>query len=109
MVPFTTNLVSSHGSLSLAVTLYACNLLLLDVTLLLHIRHLRSHPELASAELTGAVGRAIGRRVGLFCAVAALAILVAQVSPVWALRTFILLGVIHFLPQRPAGDAAAGP
>jgi uncharacterized membrane protein len=106
MVPFTTNLVSSHGNLSVAATLYAGNLLLLGGALWIHIRRLRSHPALATAELTDSLGRGIERRLGLFCAVAAFSMAVAQVSPGWATKAFFLLVLVHFLPHRDSGEEA---
>ncbi len=109
MVPFTTNLVSSHSNLSVAVALYAANLLLLCAALWAHIRHLRKHTHLATSELTASLGRAIERRLGLFCAVTAAAIAVAQASPGWGMRTFILLVVIHFLPHPQERAADSGP
>ncbi len=109
MVPFTTNLVSSHSNLSIAVALYAANLLLLCAVLWLHVRHLRRHQHLATAELTASLGAHIERRLGLFCIVAAGAIAVAQVSPGWGMRTFILLAVIHFLPHPNERTAQSSP
>jgi uncharacterized membrane protein len=74
MVPFTTNLVSFHSNLSIAVALYAANLLLLCAVLWVHIRHLCRHKHLATAELTGSLARSIERRLALFCVVTAAAI-----------------------------------
>jgi uncharacterized membrane protein len=86
MVPFTTSLVSSHGDLSLAATLYAANLLLLGVVLWLHMRRLRAQPTLGTADLTPALGCGIERRIGLFCAVALVALGLAQIAPHWGRR-----------------------
>jgi hypothetical protein len=90
------------------VALYAANLLLLCAVLWVHIRHLRRHKHLATAELTGSLARGIERRLGLFCVVTAAAIAVAQASPGWGMKTFILLVVIHFLPHRPERAAESG-
>jgi uncharacterized membrane protein len=109
MVPFTTDLVSSHGNLSLAATLYAANLLLLGAALWLHLRCMRAQPGLAGPELTPAVARAIQRRIGLFCGVAVVAMAVAQLVPAWGTRTFLVMLLLHFLPSHePGGGEAAG-
>jgi uncharacterized membrane protein len=108
MVPFTTNLVSAHSALSVAATLYALNLLLLGVALWVHLRWLRRHPQLVTAELTGARGGAIEWRLGLFCGVAALAVVVAQVSPRLATKVFFLLLLVHFIPHRGEAPEASG-
>ncbi len=100
MVPFTTGLVSAHSDLSAAATLYAANLLLLGVALWLHIRRMRAQPGLVTAELTPALGRGIERRIGLFCAVALVAVGLAQIAPHWGTKFFLLLLVVHFLPHR---------
>ena len=105
LVPFTTSLVASHGELSVAVTLYAANLLLLYAVLWLHLHHLRQHPKLATEELTEARGRGMERRLALFAGLTVLAMGVAQASPAWGMRTFLLLLVIHFLPHGRGVDA----
>lgn len=104
-IPFTTNLVTTHPDLSLAVTLYAANILLLGVALLLHARHLARNPALSTAIFKTLRVAQLQRRLLATCAVPLLAILVAQASPQWGMRAFFLLIALHFLPhaehQRP--------
>jgi uncharacterized membrane protein len=107
-VPFTTNLIATHANLSLPVMLYAVNLLLLGVTLLLHQRRLAAQPGLATEALTPRISAAIDGRLRLVCAVPILAIVVAQVSPPWALRMFYLLAALHFVPHTVTDEEATG-
>jgi len=99
-VPFTTNLLSGHGRLSAAVTLFAANLLLLDAGLLLHIHRLRSKPGLATPALTPMLGRSIELRLLAICAVPLIAAAVAQVAPEWGMRCLYLMALAHFSPRR---------
>jgi uncharacterized membrane protein len=69
-VPFTANLVAKHGDLSFAVSVYAANLLLLAVALLLHDRRLLAERELATEEFTTAIGMGIRARLRSMCLVA---------------------------------------
>jgi uncharacterized membrane protein len=100
-VPFTTNVVSTHGTLSVAVTVYAANLMLLGAALFLHLHRLRHHPQLATKALTPELGRSIQRRLTLICAVTLLAAALAQITPAWGLRSLYVLALLHFSPRRP--------
>jgi uncharacterized membrane protein len=98
-VPFTTNLVATHGDLSFAVSVYAANLLLLSIALMLHNQKLLAARELATDEYTSAIGTGIRARLGLVCLVAVLAICGAQISPRLGLSLFWLLALLHFVPH----------
>jgi len=98
-IPFTTNLITTHPDLALAVCVYAANILVLDLVLLLHVRRLQSSAVLASSDFKAATGRHIQRRLLLMCFVPLLAIAVSQISAAWGLRTFYLLLALHFLPH----------
>jgi uncharacterized membrane protein len=100
-VPFTTNLVSAHGNLSVAVTVYAANLLLLGGALFLHLHRLRHHPDLTTKELTPDLGSSIQLRLSVICAVTLLAAALAQLTPTWGLRSLYVLALLHFSPHRP--------
>jgi uncharacterized membrane protein len=104
MVPFTTNLVASHAHLSLAVSVYALNIALLGIALLMHVSWLMRHPSLGSSGLTPALGRRIQHRLALLCVVPLLAAAIAPYAPVWAVRSLLLLVVMHFLPHRAEAD-----
>jgi uncharacterized membrane protein len=103
-IPFTTNLITTHPELTLAVCIYAANILVLDLVLLLHVRRLQSVPALASHDFRAASGRHVQRRLLLMAAVPLLAIAVSQVSPAWGLRTFYILLALHFLPHPGSGE-----
>jgi uncharacterized membrane protein len=96
-IPFTTNLVTTHPDLSAAVCLYAANILLLAIMLLLHLRRMGRHPELVTAEFAHLPRDGSQRRLLALCSVPVLAIIVAQFSPHWGLRMFYLLAALHFL------------
>jgi len=99
LVPFSTNLIASHGTLQVSVILYAANVVLLFLMLALHVRRLRRHPDLATAEFTPAIGDAMGRRLRSFCVIPIVAMLVALYSPTWGVRIFYLLAFLHFTPE----------
>jgi uncharacterized membrane protein len=104
-VPFTTNLVTSHGNLSLAVAAYAGNLLLLGFALLLHIRYLAGHPSLAAAEFHPATVARVTRRLATVCAIPGVSMAVAVLSPYWAMHTLLAMVLLHFLPHASQGEA----
>ncbi len=106
-IPFTTNLITTHPDLSLAVSFYAANILLLDVILLLHVRRLQSRPTLSTREFKAAGGGHMQRRLLSMCCVPLLAIAVAQISATWGLRTFYILVVLHFLPYWTDKESAS--
>ncbi len=99
-VPFTTNVVSTHGKLSVAVTIYAGNLLLLAGALFLHLHRLRHHPQLATKELTHALGKSIRWRLTMICATSVFAAALAQITPTWGIRSLYVLALLHFSPRR---------
>ncbi len=99
MVPFSTNLIANHGMLQVSVMLYAMNVLLLFAMLALHLRRMRSHRELTTAEFTDAIGDAMSHRLRSFCVIPVSAMIVALFSPTWAIRMFYLLAVLHFVPE----------
>ena len=98
-IPFTTNLITTHPDLALAVSVYAANILALDLVLLLHIRRLQNHPALCTDDFKTVRVGDMQRRLLLMCAVPLIAIAVAQISPAWGLRFFYLLVAFHFLPH----------
>jgi uncharacterized membrane protein len=98
-IPFTTNLLTTHPDLALAVSIYAANILVLDLVLLLHVRRLHKYPSLSTKDFKSVRVRQMQRRLLVMCSVPLLAIAVAQVSPSWGLRTFYLLIALHFLPH----------
>jgi uncharacterized membrane protein len=104
LVPFSTNLVATHGNLSFAVTVYAANLFLLGAALLLHGQVLLSRREVATEEFTTAIGTEIRARLALICVVPLLAICAAQLSPRLGISMFWLLALLHFIPRaiKPA-------
>jgi uncharacterized membrane protein len=105
-IPFTTNLITTHPDLALAVSVYALNILILDLILLLHIRRLRNCPALSTSDFKSIRAPFIERRLLLMCCVPLLAIAVAQISAAWGLRTFYLLVALHFLPHWSARKEA---
>jgi len=98
-IPFTTNLITTHPDLALAVSVYAANILLLDLVLLLHLRRLQYQPGLSTKEFKTVRIGYMQKRLLLMCSVPLIAIAVAQISPAWGLRTFYLLVALHFLPH----------
>ncbi len=99
LVPFSTNLVASHGTLQVPVMLYGGNLMLLYLMLALHLRRLRRHRSLATAEFLPEIGAAMSRRLRSFCVLPVIAMAVAVYSPPWGIRVFYLLAFLHFVPD----------
>jgi uncharacterized membrane protein len=99
LIPFTTSLIASYGTLELPVLLYAANQLLLFLMLAFHLRRLRHVPELTTSEFTPHIGNIMWRRLRVVCIVPILAMIVAPFSPYWGIRVFYLLGVLHFVPN----------
>ena len=111
LVPFSTNLVATHGNLSFAVSVYAANLFLLGAAMLLHDQVLLSRRELTTEEFTTAVGTEIRARLALICLVPLLAICAAQLSPSLGISMFWLLALLHFVPHgiKPAQESERDP
>ncbi len=102
LVPFTTNVIAWHANLSLAASLYAINLGLLNIALYVHLRCMAASPDTHTVELTPTLARHIERRLLLICGIPVLALVVAQFSPWWSVHVFYLLAVLHFVPHRHA-------
>ena len=99
-LPFATDLVGDHKDLMLPCEIYGVTLLALSGISFAHLTYLWRHPELASAELTPRVRRAIVRRIGLFAVVPLISMIAAQVSTHAAVYVYLSLLASHFLPGR---------
>jgi uncharacterized membrane protein len=99
LVPFSTSLIASHGTLQVPVVIYAANLLLLYLMLWLHLRRMRRMPALTNGQFSSAVSTAMGRRLRTFCVIPIVGMLVALYSPPWGIRVFYLLAVLHLMPE----------
>jgi uncharacterized membrane protein len=106
-IPFTTNLVTTHPDLSLAVTVYSANILLLALVLLFHFRHLLHYPALSTVLFKSLPAAQAQRRLLATCAIPLIATLLAQISPQWGMRAFYLLVALHFLPHADQAEAAS--
>jgi uncharacterized membrane protein len=106
LVPFSTNLVASHGTLQVAVLLYGANLLLLYLMLALLLARMRHHRALTTPEFEPGISTAMTRRLRAFCFIPILAMAVAMYSPPWGVRMFYLLALLHLVPE--ALDHIAG-
>jgi uncharacterized membrane protein len=107
LVPFSTNLIATHGTLQVSVILYGANILLLFAMLVLHLRRMRRHGELTTAEFTPPVYAAMSSRLRSFFVIPVVAMIVALYSPTWGVRVFYVLAVMHFIPDWI--DRAFGP
>jgi uncharacterized membrane protein len=99
-LPFATDLIGDHESLMLPCEIYGATLLAISGMGFVHIAYLAVHPELASSGLTPAVAGLLRRRIGLFALVPVASMLVAPMSTRAAVYTYVLLGLVHFLPGR---------
>jgi uncharacterized membrane protein len=99
-LPFATDLVGDHARLELPCQIYGIALLALTAASFAHVEYLARHRSLASADFNDDVVRLLRRRVALFAVVPIVSMAVAYVDTRMALYTYILLGVVHFVPGR---------
>ena len=100
VVPFSTNLVGDHGHLQLPVVLYAVNLLVLTLLLLLQLRHLAASPHLIAPDLTPEAIAHLHRQLLLFGVVPVVSIAASFYSPRLGMYLYALLAVPAFLLGR---------
>jgi uncharacterized membrane protein len=100
LVPFTTDLVGDNVQLRVPALLYGVNLLLIAAAFSAQIAYLRRHPQLATPELTPAVARLLRRQVLPFAIVPLLSMMLSFYSPRLALYLYLLLPLLHVLPNR---------
>jgi len=100
LVPFSTDLFGDHGHLQLPALIYAANLLLLSILLLVHLRHLAAHRELASADLTGEAFVHMRRQIAMFAIVPTLSIAASFWSPRVSMYLYVMLALPGFVPGR---------
>ncbi len=98
LVPFSTNLLAGHGYLRAPIIVYGSHLLLLSLLLLLHLRHLRRHPELCHDGLTASRAADLRRRSAAGACIAAVSIALSFYRPALALNAYWLLLLFQFLP-----------
>ena len=97
LVPFTTRLVSDYAGQEVAVTLYAINLIAINLILLLHWRY-AARTDLLKPETGRAEMRKATRQILFGVALYAAAIGVAFVSPRASLAVILLVPVLHIMP-----------
>jgi uncharacterized membrane protein len=99
-VPFSTDLLGDHGHLTLPVLVYGANLLALGTFLLLQLRYLVTHGELATADFTPTVVSHMSRNIKLYAAVPLASMAVSITSPRTGMYLYLLLLVPAFAPSR---------
>jgi uncharacterized membrane protein len=99
-VPFSTDLVGDHGHLQFPVVLYAANLLVLSLLLVLQLRHMAASPHLIAPDLPREVVTHLQRHLVVFVLVPAASIAVSFYSPRWGMYVCSLLIVTAFFPGR---------
>ena len=99
-VPFATDLLGNFHELRLPYAIYGMTIIALDGLLILQILYLRRRPELAEPELTAGIARHVIVRTALFAAVPLLSLVLAFYNSRWAIYSYFLLVVVHFLPGR---------
>jgi len=97
LVPFTTRLVSEYTGQEVAVTLYALNLIVINLILLIHWRY-AARADLLKPETGREEMRKATRQILFGVALFAAAIGVAFVSPTASLAVILLVPVLHILP-----------
>ncbi len=99
VVPFTTSVLIDYPELRVPVVMYGANLMLLSLALLANLRYVAQHPALAEPELTPDVVAYLQRRLLMFATVPALSMALAFVNTRSALNLYLLMALLHFLPQ----------
>lgn len=102
-LPFATDLVGDHKDLVLPCEIYGATLLALNGIALLHTRHLRSRPALATAEFTPAIAAIFERRALLFSVVPLASMAIAFLSTRGALYIYFAM-VAAYLAGNPIHD-----
>ena len=97
LVPFTTRLVSAYPGQEVAVVLYALNLTVINLLLLLHWRY-AARARLLKAEAGPRQIRSATRQILVGVSVFSAAIGVAFLSPRASLAVILLVPVLHILP-----------
>jgi uncharacterized membrane protein len=99
-IPFATDVLGDFYHLRLPYALYGAKLIGLAGLLLLQILYLRRYPELAQPALTAEVARRIALRTAVFAVVPVVSMAFAFYNSHWAVYSYFLLLVVHFLPGR---------
>jgi len=99
-VPFGTDLLGSHNTLTFPYLYFGSKVLVLSSLLLAQTIYLRRHPELAQPSLTPAVVRQIVKRTAIFAMVPVLSMAAVFYNTRLALYLYFLLPIVHFLPGR---------
>jgi uncharacterized membrane protein len=99
-IPFSTDLLGDHGHLTLPVLVYGANLLALGTVLMLQLRYLVAHEELATADFTPPVMAHMSRNIKLYAAVPLASMAVSITSPRTGMYLYLLLLVPAFAPSR---------
>ena len=100
LLPFSTNLLSGHTNLQIPIVVYGINLLLISSVSLLQLGYLAHHAELSHDQLTPSWIANIRRRTSIPVVIVVASIAISFYKPNFALRTYWLLMVFHFLPGR---------
>jgi uncharacterized membrane protein len=99
-VPFGTDLLGSHNTLTFPYLYYGLKVLLLCGLLIVQMHYLRRHPELSEPSLTAAVAWRIVGRTAIFATIPVLSMVAVFYNTHLALYIYFLLPIVHFLPGR---------
>src|SRR5690348_12842177 len=102
-LPFVTDLVGDHKELALPCIFYGATLIVLNAVALAHVRYLRRHPALVTAEFTPEIAWHFERRTLLFMIVPAASMVIALVDTHAALYIYALMAV-GYLAGNPITD-----
>lgn len=105
-LPFVTDLVGDHKELVLPCIFYGATLIVLNTVALAHVRYLRNHPTLVTAEFTPEIAWHFERRALLFMIVPAASMAIALVNTHAALYIYALMAV-GYLAGNPITDRIA--
>jgi uncharacterized membrane protein len=100
LLPFSTNILSGHTNLQIPIVVYGINLLLISSVSLLQLGYLAHHAELSHDQLTPSWIANIRRRTSIPVVIVVASIAISFYKPNFALSTYWLLMVFHFLPGR---------
>src|SRR4029077_1698247 len=100
LLPFSTNLLSGHTHLQIPIVVYGIDLLLISSISLLQLGYLAHHPKLSHDQLTPSWIANVRRRISIPVVIVVASIALSFYKPNWAMSTYWLLLVFHFLPGR---------
>jgi len=100
LIPFSTALLGRYPAQQIAVVVYASNLIIVGILLLIHWRYATSQPGLVDSDLNPVLVRQASRRILLAPILLTFAVVFSFVSTIISLVLCAVIPVLYVLPRR---------